>query len=284
MVRSNSPDSTPSESTPPSPGDASEILEVAWESLEDGDAEAAWSLIEGMDPKTPGWAALAAFTLLGLGDLEGAWEALGPPPSAKATPEDDLALSRAAAELCLFSWRLEEARERFEAILAVDPQIDDLERLALLDDLDGEFEAADLRLAQAEALDPEGSPPPPRLSPEDFHREVESALEALPDELRAALGDTSILVEAMPAPGLAREDPQEVPPDILGLFSGTELGGGDSLGPGDEPPVIHLFQRNLERLCRDLETLRGEIRVTLYHEIGHLFGFDEEGVDGLGLA
>jgi predicted Zn-dependent protease with MMP-like domain len=48
--------------------------------------------------------------------------------------------------------------------------------------------------------------------------------------------------------------------------------------------VIHLFQRNLERIARDEEELVEEIRITLFHEIGHRLGFDEEGVDALGLG
>ena len=48
--------------------------------------------------------------------------------------------------------------------------------------------------------------------------------------------------------------------------------------------MIYLYQRNLERSVRDEAELREEIRVTLYHEIGHLLGFDEHGVEDLGLG
>ena len=78
-------------------------------------------------------------------------------------------------------------------------------------------------------------------------------------------------------------DPSETPPDMLGLFVGRNELEIDETAGAQLPPRIHLFQRNIERACRDPEHLVTEIRKTLYHEIGHMLGFDEEGVAELGL-
>ena len=69
-------------------------------------------------------------------------------------------------------------------------------------------------------------------------------------------------------------------PETLGLFEGVPLGEGSD---AELPPRIFLFQRNLERYCTHSE-LVVEIAVTLYHELGHLLGLDEEEVDALGLG
>ena len=47
---------------------------------------------------------------------------------------------------------------------------------------------------------------------------------------------------------------------------------------------IYLFKRNLERMARDEAHLAEEIRITLFHEIGHLLGLDEDEVASMGLA
>ena len=78
-------------------------------------------------------------------------------------------------------------------------------------------------------------------------------------------------------------EPGLTPPDLLGLFTGSSrLEGSDE--DLELPPTIYLFQRNLERFARDLGELREQIRITLYHEIAHRLGFEEEGVDAMGLG
>jgi predicted Zn-dependent protease with MMP-like domain len=46
----------------------------------------------------------------------------------------------------------------------------------------------------------------------------------------------------------------------------------------DFPDRVLLFQRNLENISPTRESLIEEIRDTVYHEIGHHMGMDEEAV------
>jgi predicted Zn-dependent protease with MMP-like domain len=73
-------------------------------------------------------------------------------------------------------------------------------------------------------------------------------------------------------------------PGTLGLCVGVPYSERGTQSALERPPTIHLFQRNLERGARDRAELEQEIRVTLYHELGHALGFDEEGVDEMGLG
>jgi predicted Zn-dependent protease with MMP-like domain len=109
----------------------------------------------------------------------------------------------------------------------------------------------------------------------------------LPEPFRRALEEVQVLIEPAPARELAGErsleDLAETPPDLLGLFTGSSRLDRPSEASFELPPTIHLFQRNLERATADREDLVEQIRVTLYHELAHWLGFDEEGVADLGL-
>jgi predicted Zn-dependent protease with MMP-like domain len=49
------------------------------------------------------------------------------------------------------------------------------------------------------------------------------------------------------------------------------------------PPTITLFRNNLERMAADREQIIEELRITLFHEIGHFLGLDEEDLAERGL-
>jgi predicted Zn-dependent protease with MMP-like domain len=71
--------------------------------------------------------------------------------------------------------------------------------------------------------------------------------------------------------------------DLLGLYEGVNLVErhvGDMETVADR---ITLFRIPLMESCRTMEELREEIRITLLHELGHYFGFEENDLEDRGL-
>ena len=125
-----------------------------------------------------------------------------------------------------------------------------------------------------------------RMTRAEFDREVRKAARKLPRQFRQCLDRVPVVVRDLPEPAMAEGDESgEVGPDILGLFDGIPLPETSQFDmPQLRPNTIYLFQRNLERAAKDRDDLVEQIRITLWHELGHYLGFEEEDMDDLGLA
>ncbi|HVU77421.1 MAG TPA: metallopeptidase family protein [Gaiellaceae bacterium] len=100
-----------------------------------------------------------------------------------------------------------------------------------------------------------------------FEEAVQQALDALPAELRHAMSNVDVVIE------------QEAPPGerLLGLYEGIPLTERGSTYGAVLPDKITLFRGPLQRASRgDEERLRAEIRRTVWHEIAHHFGIDDD--------
>lgn len=111
-----------------------------------------------------------------------------------------------------------------------------------------------------------------------FEEMAQVALEELPEELHQRLERVAILIDERPTLDMVQEG---VDPRSLGLFTGTPTTEEQSGVPA--LTHIHIFKRNLERVCRDLDDLEEQVRITVLHETAHFFGLDEEQVAALGL-
>jgi predicted Zn-dependent protease with MMP-like domain len=266
-----------------SPGPEEATLERAWEAIDSGDAEKALAELSGLDPDWPDRWIPEAIALTELGDLSHARTALER-VRAIAEVDDHPDFLWAEGQLLLCEWRIDEAAQALERLASIERSPAALERLSLVADLRGDFETADRLLVESAQAGPEKALSPIRMTVEEFDRVLTEAVDVLPEEFRRPLETTEILVEPVPAEWMIdRADPGETPPDVLGLFVGAselERSGEES---AHLPRRIFLFQRNLERFARSREELVEEIRVTLFHEIGHMLGFDEAGVEAMGL-
>ena len=96
---------------------------------------------------------------------------------------------------------------------------------------------------------------------------------SLPAERRARVKAIKVEIADLPDPTDLKAVQPPFPPTILGLYRGPV---GRAPGPGDEPPSIVLYRKNLARAVKSRTELSEQIRDTLLHEIGHLEGLDED--------
>ena len=260
-----------------------ELLDRAWLAVDEGEYGEALELLARLPEDVRETWVLRAAARLELDELEGAAQAIDRAAELGDGSDPDITWLR--GELDLRQWRVVEAHDCFAALLELESAPSTLGRFALCCELLGDFEAADRALEQARDLDPENWPLPPRLDEKEFEDVIDDSIAKLPEQFQEALEETQLVLAAVPSAELVDpEDPSTTPPDMLGLFIGRsnlERSIEDNL---ELPPSIYLFQRNLERAALDRDELIEEIRITLYHEVGHMLGFDEAGLDELGLA
>lgn len=258
-----------------------EQLDRAWDALEDGDPEEALALAAAVPAGDGERALVEGHAYLELGMAKAASGALT--RAAAARGDDDHDVRALDAELRLATWDLKGARKVLEGLASEAFDVGWWEKLALLADLAGEHHRAEVLLLEASREAPGDVQRPTRVSDKAFDAIVEEALATLPEAFQRAVSVARIVREPMPWRELAEPEPLAVPPDVLGLFVGPTLHELAEERSGTLPPTIYLFKRNIERAAADREALFEEIRITLFHEIGHLLGLDEDEVAAMGL-
>ncbi|MDR1265916.1 MAG: metallopeptidase family protein [Propionibacteriaceae bacterium] len=111
------------------------------------------------------------------------------------------------------------------------------------------------------------------ISDQEFDELVAEALDTIPERFWDRVDNVVVLVESTP--------PSDEP-DLLGFYDGTPLSERDSWYSGVLPDRVMLFREPLKAMCADRAELAEEIAITVVHEIGHFFGFEDHDLDDLG--
>lgn len=101
----------------------------------------------------------------------------------------------------------------------------------------------------------------------EFDRLVEEAMDVIPARFRPRLKNLVFVVEAEP--------PR---PGLLGLYEGRPLPLRSSFEPVAYPDRITIYQGPHERMARGPDELRRLVEETIWHEVAHYFGLNEEQV------
>ena len=121
---------------------------------------------------------------------------------------------------------------------------------------------------------------PPSL--DDLAAIAEQALAAIPEELRAHVGNVVLRVDEFPDEEIERDMELESPFDILGLYRGVDLTSKSVSDPRPQVDMIFLYRRPLlDYWCETGEDLADVVRNVLIHEIGHHFGLSDDDMERL---
>jgi predicted Zn-dependent protease with MMP-like domain len=108
------------------------------------------------------------------------------------------------------------------------------------------------------------------------------ALNALPAEFRAHLGDVVLIVEEFADEETLDALGIEHPLDLSGLYHGRPVGEKSSMESGALPDRIHLYRRAiLEEWIETGVGLDELVAHVVIHEVGHHFGLSDEDMHAL---
>ena len=102
-----------------------------------------------------------------------------------------------------------------------------------------------------------------------FDSVVRRSYRRLPGFVRHLLTNVVLVVEDAPPTGYI------VQGTALGTYQGTPLGERGSGYTMVLPDKITIYRRPLIEACSSVRELKGEIELTMLHELGHYFGLDD---------
>ncbi len=113
----------------------------------------------------------------------------------------------------------------------------------------------------------------------DFEKLVQEATLTLPQEIQEKMENVAICVAQNPSQLELKKTGTRISNTLLGLYQGfpKTVWGRNNIS-GRLPDKITIFQDSIERFAKTEEDIKKLVRIVVWHEIAHHFGFNEKQV------
>ncbi|MBK8460138.1 MAG: metallopeptidase family protein [Micropruina sp.] len=105
------------------------------------------------------------------------------------------------------------------------------------------------------------------MSAEEFEELVDRAIAQIPAPLLARVENCVLVIE---------DDSPDGEPELFGYYDGIPLSERDSWYSGVLPDRIVIFRRPILQECESHEEVIDEVRITVWHEVAHFFGIEDD--------
>lgn len=119
------------------------------------------------------------------------------------------------------------------------------------------------------------------MTDEEFESSVQAGFLLIPEKFRKRIRNVAILIEDEPSEEVRKQEGLSDDETLLGLYQGIpNIARGDSYGIGPTmPDTITLFRVPIEEEAGGIpEEIRRVVAETIWHELAHYFGMDEDEV------
>ena len=118
---------------------------------------------------------------------------------------------------------------------------------------------------------------------EEFKKLVIKAIEELPQVFKDSLDNVDVVVEDEPTAAQVRSVDSSHRRMVLGLYQGVPLSRRSHHYGQVMPDKVSIFQKNIERICRDKDDIVRIVAHTVQHELAHHFGITDDRLRELGI-
>ena len=118
----------------------------------------------------------------------------------------------------------------------------------------------------------------------DFEKLIQEATLTLPKEIQKKMENVAICVSQNPSGLEVRKAGTRIDNTLLGLYQGfpKTVWGRNNIS-GRLPDKITIFQDSIIRLSKTEQDIKELVKIVVWHEIAHNFGFNEKQVRALEL-
>ncbi|MDP3956553.1 MAG: metallopeptidase family protein [bacterium] len=117
-----------------------------------------------------------------------------------------------------------------------------------------------------------------RLVFEEFEKIVAEGIEMIPEIFLRKLKNVAMVIDDEPTPTQRSKVNLHPGWTLFGLYEGIPLDSRGSNYTSVLPDKITIFQRPIEDAARDEKDIKEIVKNTVWHEIAHHFGMNEERV------